>query len=418
MTQTAAAPLALPHPGRAGIAVLYTAIMASGMAQALVFILIPLVGRELKLNELTVDIPLLHILWQPHELVITALTALTSVIYSIATPVWGRLSDRWGRRRVIVVGLLGYCVGTLAFNGIVELGLRGVVTGFGLYLALALSRVVYATTMAGLTPASSAYIADITTPAQRMGGLGKLNAANQIGAMIGPVLTVTASISLLTPMYIYAFITVLMALLTWRFLPETAVRIEHHEPRAHLRFMDPRYRQLLAVGFIMCAMMGMAQSTLVFYFQDTLHLSTQDAVKRYSVASVITASAMVLTQLVVVQRLGFGPLRLLRVGLPIAFVSYLLLASATSLIQLWSAMALFGLGMGMCLPGFGASASLRVGPSEQGALAGISGATVGWGFLFGPLIGGFLYGQQHTLPYWCAASIMAPLSIFVWRQRG
>lgn len=412
----AAAPLP-PAQNRTGMAVLYLAMLVCGMAQALVFILIPLVGRELKLHELVFTLPALGLNWQPRELAITALTALTSVIFSVFAPIWGRLSDRWGRRSVLIIGMLGYGIGSLLFNLVAELALAGLLGGVVLYGALALARAIYAALMAGATPTGSAYIADITNPAQRAGGIGKLNAATQFGGMLGPLVTAFAAVSLLAPLYIYAGITALAALLLWRFLPESAPRISHHKPRARLGYNDRRYRHLLVVGFVMCAMMGEVQSTLVFYFQDTLQLDTMTTAARFSVAMMISSFAMVFAQLIVVQRFGWSSLRLLQIGVPVTLLADLLLANAGGLYTLWCAMALFGLGMGLCLPGFAAITSLTVGPAEQGALAGIMSGTIGWGFLFGPLLGGYLYGQHHTLPYWCAALVLLPLSVVVWRQK-
>ena len=408
----------LPRPGRAALSVLYLSVLVAGMAQALVFVLIPLVGRELKLHELVLELPALGLRWQPRELAITALTALTSMVFSLAAPFWGHRSDRWGRRRVLLVGLAGYSGGTLVFNGVAEAAGAGLLGGAVMYGALALARVFYALLMAGSTPASAAYMADITSPAQRAAGIGRLNAATQFGALLGPLLTACAAVSLLAPMYIYAVIAALVALLVWRFLPESAVRVAREAPRAQLRFWDARYRRLLVIGFTLCAVMGMVQSTLVFYFQDVLRLDTLAVAGRFSAGMMLSSAAMVFAQLVLAQRFGWGPLRLLQVGLPLALCSYLLLATATTLPQLYLAMLLFGSGMGLCLPGFGAGTSLTVGAAEQGAMAGLASATIGWGFLFGPLLGGSLYSIQHSLTYWCAALVLVPLTGVVWRERA
>jgi len=405
-------------PTRGALFTLYLAVLVTGMAQALVFVLIPLIGRELKLHELVLELPVLAWRWQPRELAITALTALTSMVFSLAAPWWGRLSDRWGRRRVLIVGMLGYSGGTLLFNGVAEAAGAGLLGGAFLYGALALARMAYASLMAGSAPASAAYIADVTNAAQRAAGIGRLNAATQIGALLGPMITACAAISLLAPMYVYAALSALAALLVWRWLPESGARVAREQAQAHLRFWDRRYRRLLLIGFAMCAVMGMAQSTLVFYFQDVLRLDTLAAASRFSGAMMVSAAAMVFAQLVLAQRCGWSSMRLLQIGLPLALLSYLLLASAASLPQLWAAMAAFGLGMGLCLPGFGASASLTVGSTEQGAMAGIVSATIGWGFLAGPLLGGFIYAQNHSLTYWCAAAVMVLLTVVAWRERA
>ncbi|HSB95096.1 MAG TPA: MFS transporter, partial [Spongiibacteraceae bacterium] len=126
---------------------------------------------------------------------------------------------------------------------------------------------------------------------------------------------------------------------------------------------------------------------------------------------------MVLTQLGLVQRLPWSPLQLLKLGLPVLVLGYALMAAATDITHLWGAMVCFGAGMGITVPAFNAGASLSVGPHEQGALAGLLGSAASLGYLFGPLLGGYLYGLAPALPFWVAAFALLPLTVFIWLQR-
>ena len=87
---------------------LYAAMMAVGMGQSVVFAILPMLGRELALHEMIWQIPLLNIELAPKELAITSLSALTAFVFFIPSPFWGRKSDRWGRKPVIIIGLFGY----------------------------------------------------------------------------------------------------------------------------------------------------------------------------------------------------------------------------------------------------------------------------------------------------------------------
>src|SRR5690606_41558779 len=120
---------------------------------------------------------------------------------------------------------------------------------------------------------------------------------------------------------------------------------------------------------------------------------------------------------VAAQRFAWGPMMMLKVGLPIALVAFVVVAFATGMTQIYVAMTLFGVGMGFALPGYSAGASLSVTAAEQGGVAGISASVASFGYLFGPLFGGLLYSWHHTLPYWGAALALLVLSLFVWRQR-
>lgn len=407
----------LPASGRRRVPFLYLTMVMAGMGTSLAFAIVPLVGRELRLHELVISLSWFGIEWQPRELLINALSAMTALISALTARIWGRVSDRIGRRRVIIIGLMGYSVGLLLFNLAAELGRMAILTGLGLYLGLVLSRVVYAGIMSAVGPAAAAYMADITTPAERAAGVGRLSSASQIGVMLGPALIFFAFISMLAPIYLLAALMALMAFLTSRLLPEGTPRLTHTEPSARLGFFDARYRRYMLTGMIIYGMIGLAQPTLVFYFQDKLHLDGVTTAQRYSLAMMISSGAMVITQLGLVQRLRWSPLKLLKLGLPVTVLGYTLMALATDIEHLWLAMACFGTGMGITVPAFNAGASLSVGPHEQGALAGLLGSSASLGYLFGPLIGGYLYGVAPALPFWGAAVALLPLTIFIWLQR-
>jgi len=400
-------------PARPAPLVLYLSMVAVGMGQTVVFAILPMLGRELGLQELVLPLPGGGG-WQPRELAITAMSALTALTFSLVAPFWGRRADQWGRRRIMMLGMVGYSVGTLLFNGVAWLGLAGLLGGGLLYGLLVLMRVVHASVMSATHPAASAYMVDITSVAQRTRGMGKLAAANQIGVMLGPALAWFAFISLLAPLYIQAAMTLLVGLVIVWLLPESRSQQGQQEPGARLSYLDPRFRHFLFIGLLLYTMMGMAQQTLGFYFQDRLGLDRVAAAQRLSLAMMVSSAAMLLSQLGVVQRLGWGPISLLRAGVPLTMVGYGLMAAAATEQQLWLAMALFGLGMGMSAPGFAASSTLTVQTSEQGALAGLTGAVAGFGFLLGPLLGGYVYRFDPSFPYWLAAVLMLPLAIALW----
>lgn len=411
------APASLIKPGRLGMAVLYLAMVVNGMGQSLVFAIIPMIGRALNLQDLVVDIPALGVHWQPHELTITSLSAMTALVASIFSAYWGRTSDLRGRRHVILVGLIGYGICALLFSGTALLGLLGWLSGAVLYFALMLMRMVHASVSTASQPAASAYIADITPSSFRTRGIGKLNAAIQVGVMSGPVLAWFAGYSLLAPMCLHAMFMFAMAALVWKRLPETVQEARLGGPRKKLRIFDPRYSRLTAIGLVTYMCLATMQQTLGFFVQDIFHIEAAASAQRFALAMMCSSIAMFMMQMVAVQRFAWSPLTMLKLGLPVALVAFLVVATATGMAQIVVAMILFGIGMGLALPGYSAGASIAVSADEQGGIAGISASVAGAGYLFGPLLGGLLYSWHHTLPYWSAAGALLLLSIFVWRER-
>jgi MFS family permease len=391
---------------------LYFSVTVIGMGQTVVFAIIPMLGRELGLDLLVFDLPIIG-RYEPKELAITSLTSISSLTFFIAAPYWGRRSDILGRKPVILIGLFGFSIGTIVFNQAASAGLAGVIGGFVLYLTLMVTRVLLVLVMSGTMPASSAYVVDTTTVANRTRGMGRMAAASQVGTLAGPALAYFAVISLLAPLYLHALVTMFAALLVWRMLPAQKTDTARLKSVSRLRYLDPRYRVYLAIGLVMYSTMGMVQQTLGFYFQDRLHLSAIESAQMFSMAMVVSSGAMLFAQLVIVQRWAVHPLKLLRLGLPFTMVGYLVLANAGELLSLGLGMAFFGFGVGLSSPGFNVTATLTVTPQEQGALAGLAASAAGMGFVIGPLVGGLLYSWSPTLTYWCAGLTLVPLFAFV-----
>lgn len=398
--------------------IVYFAIMAMGMGQTVVFAVIPMLGRELGLDKIVLDIPLLGISFQMKELAITSLTSLASLTYFLTAPYWGRRSDIVGRKPIIIIGLVGYALGTIAFNGVAHLGLAGVFGGLILYFMMMATRVLLVMVMSSTQPAASAYVVDITPLEKRVKGMSRLGAANQIGTMVGPALAYFAVISFLTPLYMQAALTLLAAALVWLYLDEEKKPAKTTHEVKKLRYLDPRFRVYLGVGLVMFTMMGMVQQTLGFYFQDKLNLDGVEAAQQFSIAMVVSSTMMLAAQFLIVQNWSGHPIRLLQIGLPFASVGYACLAMATSLPWLLVGMAFFGLGMGMATPGYSVTATYTVGPEEQGSLAGLSASAPAMGFVIGPIVGGLIYGFAPIVTYWCASIVLIPLFAFVLTLKG
>jgi len=344
------------------------------------------------------------------EIQITAIIAASALTVFLTSPLWGRLSDRWGRKKVILIGLFGFSMGTALFNSVLYAGLSGNLTGWLLFGTLVAARMLHATVMAASMPAANAYIADITDTATRTKGMGAAGAANNLGSILGPAVSALAVISLLTPLWVMAVVAFLNGLFVWRFLPEPP---RHQSPKMpeRMRYSDPRILPFIIVGVLMFTGMALVQQTMGFRFQDALGLSAADTAKNFGFAMMLSAGCSLLAQGVIVQRLSVAPFTLLFWAMPLLISAFLMMALSNTQLWLSVAMMIMGLGMGLSGPGFMAGASLAVSPAEQGAVAGVAGSCGPLGFTIGPLAGGVLYQVSPTLPYAVAAGMYGILFI-------
>jgi len=375
---------------------LLASLVIVGMGFSVLFPVLAPLGREMGLSELQ----------------ITAIIASSSLTVFLASPIWGRRSDRWGRKRVMLIGLFGFSAGTVLFNSVLYAGLAGVLVGLPLFLGLVVTRMVHAAIMSAAMPASSAYMADITNLATRTKGMAAAGAANNMGAILGPAVAGLAVISLLTPLWLMAVLAFCNGLFVLRFLPEPP---QHQSPakQPRLKYTDPRILPFVVVGVLMFMGFALVQQTMGFRFQDALGLTAGETARTFGFAMMLSAGCSLFSQAVIVQRLEIPAFSLLKLAIPLLIVAFSMLASFDSQLMLTIAMMVQGLGMGLAGPGFMAGASLAVSPEEQGAVAGVAGSCGPLGFTIGPLIGGAMYQVNPTLPYAFAAGVYVVLLIFM-----
>lgn len=367
---------------------LLTSLVIVGMGFTVLFPILAPLGREIGLSEMQ----------------ITGIIGASSLTVFLSSPIWGRVSDRWGRKRVMMVGLFGFSAGTVLFNSVLYAGLAGALTGTLLFVALVLARMTHASVMAASMPAANAYMADITDAANRTKGMGAAGAANNVGAIMGPAVAALAFISLLTPLWVMAALAFLNGLFVWRFLPEPP---RHSAPRRvpRMRYTDPRILPFVIVGVTMFTGMALVQQTMGFRFQDALGLGAAATAQTFGLAMMLSAASSLIAQGFVVQRLNLAPFTLLRLALPVLALAFMLMAALDSQFGLTAAMMIQGFGMGLAGPAFMAGASLAVSAEEQGAVAGVAGSCGPLGFTIGPLLGGTLYQIGAALPYAVAAAM-------------
>lgn len=386
-------------------------VISVGMGQTLVFAILPSLGRQVGLMEIQVG----------------GIISASSIIFSLASAIWGNQSERLGRKRVMLIGLLGYTAGTLLFATTFWCGLKGWMLGWQLFVCLVLTRMLQSTVMAATAPAATAYMADISNINKRTSAMGKLGAAQSVGTIIGPAAGAgLAIISLLLPLYVAAAVTFITALLVWNLLPESpqqrsanpiSISIKKQVVMAIRAYFDKRYISFLFIGVSMFMAFAVIQQTLGFFFQDRMGLDGQHTAQTVGLAMMISASASLIAQAVVVQRFEFAPMTLMRIGIPIMAIGFIILATAEQNAWLIACLGFVGFGMGLTMPGFTSAATLSVGVGEQGAVAGVIAASPALGFILGPIVGTALYQLGETLPYWFTTLVFIPLTIYVWRLK-
>ena len=131
----------------------------------------------------------------------------------------------------------------------------------------------------------------------------------------------------------------------------------------------------------------------------------------------ILALSGLISQLVIVQRFRPSARAMMRVGVALMLVAFLLLVGGSTLPVFLVGLALLGVGFGLVRPGAAAAASLAVEANEQGSAAGILGGVSVAGNVIGPMLGTALYEMSHKAPFLVNVVIFAFVLILVFTNR-
>jgi MFS family permease len=372
--------------------------------QQMVNPILPPLARELGFSELA-----LGIVWT---------VGASGVV--LASQFWSRRSMSWGHRPVLLISLTGAMVGLLAFAVVAQVGLAGVLAGPLLFTLILLSRgVVFGLAWAATPVTAQSYVADTTSgAAERVRGMSMVGAAQGLGLAVGPALGGALGVAgLLVPLYVAPAVLAVIAVLVAIGLPKPqAHRVR--PPTVRLSPFDRRMWPFLTTGFGMYLAFGLVLMTIGFLVQDRLQLTAQGTGQTTGLVMLAGAGMLILVQAVAVPRLGWAPLRLIRVGAVVMTAGMVLMTVAATGLLLGAGMAVLGAGLGFGLPGVMAAPTLLATREEQGAVAGMVGTSNAITFMLGPLLGTGLYEIAPAAPYVLGAALLAGLAVFAFVNPG
>jgi MFS family permease len=360
-----------------------------------------------------------------------------SAMQFLFAPLWGRLSDRIGRRPVMLIGLAGSVVFYAVFGYAATISPEQ--SQLALFLMFA-SRIGAGVAGATISTAAAA-IADCTPPEQRKRGMALIGAAFGVGFTFGPLIAYVALIAL--PQqghgavgYVAAGLSLAAFLLGLRLLKETRVPGRPTEPRGwlHLHFLAtlrmPTIGLLIATYFL--ATFAMAN------LESTLSLFTEDAY-RYTDAENALVFAYVGFTLAFVQGGIYRPLakRVSEVAFIRMGIAFMLLGlgglgalaataasgqhtGAGSLILLLIALAVAVTGFAFMNPSVSALVSRRTSADRQGEVLGVNQSASALGRILGPVMAltMFRLTPNHALPYAVSSAMLLIVLGLTWRMEN
>jgi MFS family permease len=382
---------------------LFLSLFSSILGLSILFPVLAPLGRELHLTEAQIGL----------------VSTSYALMQFVMSPVWGRASERRGRKPVLLTGVIGFGVGFLLLGLVVEAGARGLISGVPLLAAMVTARMIGGALSSATIPTAQAWAADLTSRENRTSGMAVIGAAFGLAIIFGPVIggLVSHSFGLLAPIWFSVIIAALNAILVATTLREPERHLERTPP-GELRSVLGKARDLLAIGFVSTFASVLMEQTIAFAFEDRLSLAHEETPIYVGSALGCYGVVAVFAQGFLVRRMQIPAGRLLLLGLPLTMTGMGLLVFASDFPMLVLAMALQGLGQGLVMPGVTSALSLSVGDGDQGAVAGANSSAQGLGRLLGPLVGPTLYGVSHELPFAASAALLFCVALFVSARRS
>lgn len=344
------------------------------------------------------------------------LVSAMGITQFLFSPLAGKWSDQYGRKKIIVLGIGLFSIAQWLFGFADELWL------------LYLSRLIAGIGIAFTTPGIMAYVADITTKESRGKGLAWVGAAMSFGIVIGPGLGgFLAEYGIRIPFYVAGLVSTLSMIGALVLLPESLSREKQIESRILEKksnqifdqiissFKSP-YLLLLLVIFILTFALISVEVVFALYMDVKYGFTPKDIAVLFTVGALLGVIVQALLTDWLLRR--FGERKVIYVSLLVTAGTLLLLLYPGSFGQILIITTLFISSSSILRPALNTLLSKMAG-HEQGFVAGMNNAYTSLGIIIGPAVAGILFDTHIDLPYLVAgALIFISVGILIWGDRN
>jgi MFS family permease len=407
------------------LALLFAVMLVIGAGNTALQSIMPAIGRTLGIADTLIALAF----------------SVSALIWMIAAPYWAARSEATGRKAMVMLGIGGFSVSMLLCGLILTAGVQGVTMPLATLVAFIAARTIYGCFGAAAPPAAQAIVAGQTSRADRTKALTLLSSAFGLGTILGPALApffVLPVVGLAGPAYAFAVVSLIVSVIVVRLLPDdqpsaaptrgaatsypsigglltgASITVATAErSTTTIALTEHRIWPWMLIGLVMGHAQAMTSQAIGFLVIDRLALDPILSQQSIAIVLMTGASAALVVQWSLIPLLGWGPRRLVLIGLILAGLGCLLIVATDSLYGLATAFGLSSAGFGFIRPGYTAGSSLAVGPELQAAVAGRVTSVNGAVFVLGPWIGVALYQIWRPTPYLLAAALCLMLALYM-----
>lgn len=362
-------------------------LFSVGLGQSFAFVLVPPLARDLGLSVIETS----------------SIFAISAIAWALTSASWGRASDRYGRRNIAIIGLIGYSVSIIALITPLFLVEKNVLDFAYLLPLLVLGRLINGLIGSATRPAAFAYMADISDRSKRTKKFARLESSFLIGTIMGPMIGGFLFLySKTLPFYVFALCGGIAAIGILLTFPKNIKQKTTEKVISKLSFKDSSVWPFL----VLAALFSLCQASLlqsIGFFITDVFSTEKDLPLVISLTFGLLSISTVVSQYIFTDLKPIANNKLLIYGTFLLAISYIQAGLSTSIALFYLAMMVNGMGAGMVRPANAAALSIAQTPDDQGTAAGYLGSVIPIGHILTPLVAMPIYQYApHYLYYFSA----------------
>ena len=371
-----------------------------GLGQSFVFVLVPPLARDLGLSEIQTS----------------SIFAISALAWASTSAFWGRTSDKYGRKNIAILGLIGYSISLIALITPLFLAQKNLLNVTLLFPALVLGRLINGLVGSATRPASFAYIADITSKDNRTVKFARLESSFLLGTVAGPLVGgFLFLISNETPFYVFSMLAFIAAIGIYRKLDSVTKKKNTVKKLNKINWYSSTIWPFLAFAAVLSLCQASLLQSIGFYITD-LYSDFDNLPTLISMTFALLSISTIVSQYIFTDAFPMNNFNLLLFGTLLLIFSYFTMAFYQTISVYYLSIIVLGFGFGMTRPALASSLSLAQSPENQGSAAGYLGSVIPIGHMTTPFIAMPIYSINPAYLYYFSSVLCITLIIFIISQ--
>ena len=371
-----------------------------GLGQSFVFVLVPPLARDLGLSEIQTS----------------SIFAISALAWATTSAFWGRTSDKYGRRNIAILGLVGYSISLIALITPLFLAQKNLLNVTLLFPALVLGRLINGLVGSATRPASFAYIADVTSKDNRTVKFARLESSFLLGTVAGPLVGgFLFLISNETPFYVFSGLAFIAAIGIYRKLDSVTKKKNTVKKLNKINWYSSTIWPFLAFAAVLSLCQASLLQSIGFYITD-LYSDFDNLPTLISMTFALLSISTIVSQYIFTDAFPMNNFNLLLLGTLLLIFSYFTMAFYQTISVYYLSIIVLGFGFGMTRPALASSLSLAQSPENQGSAAGYLGSVIPIGHMTTPFIAMPIYSINPAYLYYFSSVLCITLIIFIISQ--